>query len=162
VDVCDNMPPSQSACGLDLIGEIASREVREAEMKNPRVAASFPVEEREGDEGRHEERDTNTIAGSTREGGTGLDFPDGVKVRLMSEDMLFVRGVVCDSSSHAKCHGITLPKFTVKVIISEAIVPTAPFPYPNTFVNTLAECVKGFAIWDLNNIRLDTPEEESS
>ncbi|KAH9301233.1 hypothetical protein KI387_012816, partial [Taxus chinensis] len=72
VDVCDNMSPSQSTCGLDLIGEITSREVREVEMKNPRVVASFPVEEREGDEGRHEERDTNTIVGSTREGGTGL------------------------------------------------------------------------------------------
>ncbi|KAH9310704.1 hypothetical protein KI387_025739, partial [Taxus chinensis] len=59
-------------CGLNIIGEIASREVREAEMKNPRVIASSPVEEREGYEGRHEENGTNTIADSTREGGAGM------------------------------------------------------------------------------------------
>ncbi|KAH9307050.1 hypothetical protein KI387_011454, partial [Taxus chinensis] len=161
VDICDKTPPSQSTCGLDLIGEIASLEVRKAEMKNPGVETSFLVEEREGYEGRHEERDTNTVAGSTSEGGTGLDFHGGAEVRLMSNDMVVTRGVVCDSSPHVKCHGITLPKFTVKVIISEAIVPTAPLPYPNTFANTLAECVKGFAIWDLSDIRLDTPEEAS-
>ncbi|KAH9296758.1 hypothetical protein KI387_028440, partial [Taxus chinensis] len=161
VDVFDKTPPSQSTCGLDLIGEIASLEVRKAEMKNPGVETSFPVEEREGSEGRHDERDKNTIAGSTSEGGTGLDFHGGAEVRLMSDDMVVTRGLVCDSSPHVKYHGITFPKFTVKVIISEAIFPTAPFPYPNTFANNLAECVKGFAIWDLNDIRLDTPEEAS-
>ncbi|KAH9304717.1 hypothetical protein KI387_009121, partial [Taxus chinensis] len=72
VDVCDKTPSSQSKCGLDLIGEIASLEVRKVEMKNLSVETSFPVEEREGCEGRHEERDTNTIAGSKSEGGTGL------------------------------------------------------------------------------------------
>ncbi|KAH9327169.1 hypothetical protein KI387_007347, partial [Taxus chinensis] len=72
VDICNKTPPSQSTCGLDLIGEIASLEVRKAEMKNPRVETSFAVEEREGYDGRHEERDTNTIVGSTSEGGTGL------------------------------------------------------------------------------------------
>ncbi|KAH9290860.1 hypothetical protein KI387_034977 [Taxus chinensis] len=131
-------------------------------MKNPEVAASFPIEEREGDEGRHEERDTNTIDGSTREVGTGLAFPNGVEVSLMLEDMVFGRGLVCDSIPNENWHGITLPKFIVKVIISEAIVSTAPLPYPNTFSNTLAKCVKGVAIWDLSDIRLDTPKEESS
>ncbi|KAH9288756.1 hypothetical protein KI387_032873, partial [Taxus chinensis] len=91
VDICDNTPPSQSSSGLDLIGEIASREVREAKMKSPGVATSFPIEEREGDDGRHEERGTNTVAESTRKGGDGLAFPDGVEFRLMSDDMVVPR-----------------------------------------------------------------------
>ncbi|KAH9308224.1 hypothetical protein KI387_036135 [Taxus chinensis] len=51
-------------------------------MKNPGVTASLSVEEREGDEGRQEERGTNTIVDdSMREGGAGLD--DEVQVETM-------------------------------------------------------------------------------
>ncbi|KAH9318917.1 hypothetical protein KI387_020686, partial [Taxus chinensis] len=118
--------------------------------------ASFTVEERYSDKGRHEERGKDNSHDKMRERGARLVFTDGFKVNLMSDDIVIARGVFCDSSTHAVCHGMRLALFTIKFVISEAIVPTTPLPYPMTFAGTLAECVKGFVIWDVKDIKLDT------
>ncbi|KAH9297006.1 hypothetical protein KI387_028688, partial [Taxus chinensis] len=51
VDICDKTKSSKSTCGLDIIGEIVSREVREAEMYIYGFKTSFPIEKIDGDEG---------------------------------------------------------------------------------------------------------------